>query len=377
MSLYIDLSEFLAVPMKTGIQRISGEICKYMPPGTIIPVRLKSDHYVTLPPTLIDAIGGYFRETGEAGLADISRLGAAENGSLVNVSPEDTVLVPEIFGEQRAAFFLAMSDEKLRRCRFIIYDLLPLTHPEYFPLYVPSFLSAYFQVVRQATCCGFISEHTRDVYYRRLKRTDVHGGVVLPLGSDSLGPRAARPRLNRSLTFSVLGTIEPRKNHDLILEAFEPLLRQIEGLSLSFIGKIGWINRALEEKVRTLASDKNSGFHFRSAPDDGSIRNYIEQSRATIYVSSAEGYGLPPVESLWLGTPVIASKANPSLERLGSTGVHYVDPLAVNQIRRAVVEFLDDGYANRKVEEAAELTLPTWRSFTDEIVRWCAEGNPV
>jgi glycosyltransferase involved in cell wall biosynthesis len=374
MSLYIDLSEFLAVQMKTGIQRIGGEICRYLPPGTAIPVRLDSDHYTALSPALIEAIGRYFRDADESGIAQIRRL-AAENGPSIQISLADTVLVPEIFGEQRASFYAAMTEHVLQRCRFIIYDLLPLTHPEYFPPDMPLVLAGYFHVIRRATCCGFISEYTRDVYFGRLKRIDINGGVVLPLGCDSLGPRPDRPALNRQLTFSVLGTVEPRKNHKLILEAFEPLLRQIEGLSLSFIGKMGWVDSKFAQKVHALASDKNSGFRFYPAPDDGMIRTCVENSRATIYVSAAEGYGLPPVESLWLRTPVIASSTVPSLKRLGSAGVHYVEPLNVDNLRRAVLAFVDDSYANQKTQEIIHLDLPTWESFTSEVLRWCAGPN--
>ena len=50
-------------------------------------------------------------------------------------------------------------------------------------------------------------------------------------------------------------------------------------------------------------------------------------SWATIYISEAEGFGLPPVESLWLGTPVVASAAIPSLEAIGPAGVHIVEPV--------------------------------------------------
>lgn len=234
-------------------------------------------------------------------------------------------------------------------------------------------MAGYFQIIRRAGHCGFISEYTRGAYYGRLKRTAARDGVVLPLGCDALGARAVRPIVDRPLNFSVLGTIEPRKNHELILDAFEPLLRQIDGLSLSFIGKMGWVDPEFGQKVRALASDKNSGFRFLSAPDDGAIRSYIEQSRATIYVSAAEGYGLPPVESLWVGTPVIASATVPSLQGMGSAGIHYVEPLSLVNLRRAVLAFVDTAYANQKAEETMHLNLPTWDSFTQEVVRWCAE----
>ena len=373
MSLFLDLSQFLADPMRTGIQRIGGEICRYLPRNAAIPVRLHSGRLLALPPELIDAIAGYFRDTSESAAANITRFGAVENGSPVELSSCDTVLVPEIFGEDRAAFFLAMNEAEFKRCRFIVYDLLPLSHPEYFPRWVPLAMSLYYKVVREASGCGFISEYTRDTYYSRLKRARSHEGVVLALGSDSLGPRVETPRLDRPLTFSVLGTIEPRKNHELILEAFAPLLRQVKALRLNFIGKMGWVDREFAQKVHNMAADKSVGFEFYSVLDDHAIRRCVSEARATIYVSTAEGYGLPPVESLWLGTPVIASATIPSLQPLGNTGIHYVEPLNAHNLRQAVLAFLDDTYANQKTEETAHLNLPTWHSFTQEVVQWCMQ----
>ena len=125
--------------------------------------------------------------------------------------------------------------------------------------------------------------------------------------------------------------------------------------------------------MHALAADKNSGFRFFSAPGDGAVRKCIEESRATVYVSAAEGYGLPPVESLWIGTPVIASNMVPSLKTLGLTGIHIVEPLNVTNLRRAILAFLNDDYANQKTEETMQLNMPTWQSFTEAVLRWCAQ----
>ena len=374
MSLYIDISEFLTNPITTGIQRIAGEICQYAPPNTIIPSRLHMGGYIALPQTLIKAIGNYFDNPGRSELAEIRELSSSERGSRIDVLPGDTVLVPEVFDNpNRIAFFRSLSETDLRNYRFIVYDLLPVTHPEYFSAEGLVPIYQYFRLLQGVPHCGFISEYTRDVYYGRLKRTTARGGVVLPLGCDALGGRPKQPFLNRPLTFSVLGTIEPRKNHRLILEAFEPLLKQVEGLTLLFIGKMGWVDSELAQRVTMLSADRNSGLQFISTPGDDEIRRHVEQSRATIYISAAEGYGLPPVESLWIGTPVIASTTIPSLERLGSQGVHYVEPLNVVNLRRAILAFLDDSYANKKTEETLSLNLPTWRSFTQEVLRWCTQ----
>lgn len=375
MSLYIDLSEFLTNPITTGIQRIAGEICKYLPKDAAIPVRLESGRYAALTSELIEKIGAYFTQGSHTGAGDIYRLREQKTG-WVEVSQRDTVLVPEVFDNaQRLEFFRHMSEQELQRYRFIVYDLLPLTNPEYFWADTLG-ICEYYKILRRASDCGFISQETSEVYHRRLKRDQVQGGVVLPLGCDAMGPRATRPVLNRPPTFSVLGTIEPRKNHELILEAFSPLLKEVQGLRLRFVGRMGWVSSEFAQKVHALAADKSSQFEFYSAPGDQAIRSCIEESRAMIYVSAAEGYGLPPVESLWAGTPVIASSVIPSLRRLGSAGIHYVDPLNADNLRQAVLAFLDDAYANQKTEETLAASLPTWRSFTAEVLRWCgAEGR--
>jgi glycosyltransferase involved in cell wall biosynthesis len=373
MSLYVDLSEFLTNPIATGIQRICGEMCKYVPAQSLIPVRVHAGGFVALPTDLIEVIGKHFRDIDKSGVEQIKQLGAPERGVPVNLTPKDTVLVPEVFNNpQRLEVFERMPAEQFERCRFIVYDLLPLTHPQFFPQDTSLGAFPYYRMLRGAHCCGFISHDTRDDYYGRLKRTTDRGGLVLPLGSDALGPRANKLRLNRPLEFSVLGTVEPRKNHELILEAVEPLLKQVKGLRLSFIGKMGWVESEFSRKVKALAEDPNSGFRFYSVSGDDDIRACIEQSRATIYASAAEGYGLPPVESLWVGTPVIASATIPSLKELGqSKGIHIVDPLNANTLREAVLDFTDDSYANRKTEETLELDLPTWNSFTQEVLHWC------
>jgi glycosyltransferase involved in cell wall biosynthesis len=376
MSIYIDLTDFLHNPTKTGIQRISGEICKYAPADALTPIRIKDDHYVKLRGELIGSIGRFFSGSDHAGSEELMKLAEPLGRPPMTISSDDIVIIPEIFDQQRASFMERMPEEQFKRCRFIIFDLLPYTHPQYFLYEYPIIIAPYLRTARRAYCCGFISDYTRDTYYGRLRRTATRGGQVLSLGADALGPRNEGASLNRRHSFIVLGTVEPRKNHALILEAFEPLLRQIPGLELSFIGRMGWVESNFAKKVEALNSDPKSGFHFYSTPGDEQIRIQIEQARATIYVSAAEGYGLPPVESLWLGTPVIASALVPSLTRLGSSGIHYVEPLNVVNLRRAVLAFLDDDYANQKIKEATSMNLPTWRSFTEEVFEWCRAECP-
>jgi glycosyltransferase involved in cell wall biosynthesis len=372
MGLYIDLSEFLKNPATTGIQRIAGELCRWMPANTAVPVRHYRGNYVAFPSDLVRVVSDYFREPSEDQAQNIRHLGACEKGRHLTLRDEDVVLVPEVIIEaDRLDFLSAMPEQRFQLHRFLVYDLLPLTHPQFFWSTWMTEICRYYKLLRKSSHCSFISEATRDVFYRRLKRSADTDGVVMPLGADSLGPRIENPALNRAPVFTVLGTIEPRKNHQLILEAFDPLLGKLPSLILRFIGNIGWVGADFGDKIQRLASDPESGFRLEQGCSDQDVNQFVRESRATIYVSEAEGFGLPPLESLWAGTPVIASSAIPSLRSREPKGIHVVEPLTADKLRDAVLAFTDDDYANRKTTEAWETELPTWKHFTENMLLWC------
>jgi glycosyltransferase involved in cell wall biosynthesis len=376
MSVYIDLTEFLNNPVLTGIQRVTAEICRWWPDDTLRPVRLTTaGNLVELPGRLIEAIARCFKDTDGTAVREVRALKEATI-TPVSLDGPDMLLVPEVFYDsQRIAFFRSMGTNASRRLRFIVYDLMPLLHPEYFaPDISYDVICGYFSMIRQIPQCGFISKWTQETYCRRLLRSRDLRGVVLRLGSDGLGSKAVEPLLKRPLEFCVVGTIEPRKNHALVLDAFEPLLRSVEGLRLTFLGRLGWADAQVAERIQ-MAAGNWPGFAWLSDADDNCIRQHVERARATVYVSAAEGFGLPPVESLWLGTPVIASRNLPSLEEVGSGGVHVVDPLDAATLRDVVRLFLDDSFAEAKAREASAVALPTWASFARQVAKWCNSGE--
>jgi glycosyltransferase involved in cell wall biosynthesis len=380
MGVFVDLTEFLASPHRTGIQRVSGELCCHWPADvSLTPVRLsETGRLLIMPNETLGIIRQYFGASGddlthvEERLTELSRR-AESSGDVVDLNAGQKVVVPEVFyNPARVAFFRNLTDSQIRQFYFVAFDLLPFTHPEFFYGDQPhEIINGYTRVLRDAINIAFISEATRSAYYKRLLRRESSPGPVLRLGSDGLGrrPPSAPPR-HRFPTFTAVGTIEPRKNHALILDAFEPLLNEANGMRLVFVGKMGWVDSAFGERIRGMASGGYHGFEYYSSASDDFIRQKIQESWATLYVSAAEGFGLPPVESLWLGTPVIASTTVPSLETIGSRGVHVAQPLDANTLRKAVIALTDKAYVAQKSEEALDLELPTWRSFASEVADW-------
>lgn len=376
MSVFIDLSEFFIEPRRTGIQRVCGFICRHWPgPADLVPVRLaESGGLVRLRPSALDAVVDYFN-------ADPGRLADAELGlrqladdigaGILPLGKHDRILVPEVFFRQpRLAFYASLDSSVRRQTRFLVYDLLPLTNPECFDLGtgVTAEMYYYFRMLRDYQNVAFISDQTqRDFCDRFLLRPGYNPGPAIRLGSDTFGPRPQFSFRPENRKFVCIGTIEPRKGHSVVLAAFQTLFERVPRLELVFAGRMGWVDAATATCMRSCECAR---FRIEEKLDDSAMRSMILEARATVFISSSEGFGLPPVESLWCGVPVIASAGIPSLKVSGSAGVEIVCPASPENVRRAVVDLLDDRRYARKAREALNLDLPTWASFAQAVADW-------
>src|SRR6516162_8787402 len=135
MSLYIDISEFLSSPHRTGIQRVTGELIWHWPRGyPMAAVMITRDaRMVRLPENAVAVIKDYFGSTEHqvsGFLAQIESMrAAAEASPHVPLLPDDLLLCPEVFWDPVRIYFYESRTPELHGCyRFIIYDLLVLTH---------------------------------------------------------------------------------------------------------------------------------------------------------------------------------------------------------------------------------------------------------
>jgi glycosyltransferase involved in cell wall biosynthesis len=159
--------------------------------------------------------------------------------------------------------------------------------------------------------------------------------------------------------FTVVSSLEPRKNHRAVLDAFEALWADGADVRLTFVGRLVWLP---DEDRRKLEEMRAGQPNFEWLPDltDEAVRAVIRDSRATICASLSEGYGIPPLESLALG----------SLGMIGPQGQVRLKGADPESIRRAVLDLLDDDFAQRKCQEIAALRLPLWSDLGRETARW-------
>ncbi|HEX2269891.1 MAG TPA: glycosyltransferase family 1 protein [Pyrinomonadaceae bacterium] len=139
------------------------------------------------------------------------------------------------------------------------------------------------------------------------------------------------------------GTVEPRKNLSTLIRAFEEVLRTT-GLrpQLVIAGRAGWKQSDLLKNLMDKDRVRLTGYI-----SDADLSALYSSCRAFVYPSIYEGFGLPPLEAMACGAPVIASavpSVTPDVARV-------IEPMDVGALARSIVELLRDAQARRQLSE--------------------------
>lgn len=259
---------------------------------------------------------------------------------LVQVEPSDFVLMLD------SSWMLPGRFDRFHACvhraggevAWMVYDLIPIRLPE---TCAPGMDMAFKGWLTHAarTTDGFvcISEATRQDLERFLDDCLTQSVTKRPwtrsvwLGCD-LDPAAngspsdtgtmLRNAAGKYPYFVALGTLEPRKDHGTILDAFELLWKRGLDTALVIIGKQGWNVDALVERISQHPEHDRRLFWLQGAGDDD-VRYLLEGAAGLIQASVSEGFGLPLVEAGSLGIPLIASDIPVFREIAGGSAAYF------------------------------------------------------
>jgi len=183
----------------------------------------------------------------------------------------------------------------------LIHDTIPLDFPQFARRGTPAVFREKLQAAAMAEGILCNSEATRAVLAHHMTPARVW---TAPLGVATTTP--AEPTASDQPYFLCLGTIEPRKNHALLLDVWTRMGAGPGAPHLRIAGRRGWENRTV---FRRLNTDPMIGrtVHELGTPGDAELAALIAGARALVIPSFAEGYGLPLAEALAAGVPVIAS----------------------------------------------------------------------
>lgn len=227
-----------------------------------------------------------------------------------------------------------------------IHDLLFLTHPELFPVVDrQSYVWRYRWSIEHATALVAVSEHTRQ---------ELHTHLGVPLERIAVIPPARDPRFavhgnEASLAalrarhdlpaeyLVMVGTIEPRKNHLLALQAVGEIGAHAPPLVL--VGRDGGSEAELRLEARRLGIVDR--VLFRNEVTDADLPALLQGATLALYLSRAEGFGMPIVEAMGAGVPILVA-AGPHLRDAGGESAVVVDPDDPSALAAAIRALLDD-----------------------------------
>jgi len=170
--------------------------------------------------------------------------------------------------------------------------------------------------------------------------------------------------------FVVISTIEPRKNHLLLLYIWRELAqrRLLEPMpELYLVGKRGWENENIIDMVERCKPLQGI-VHESANLNDSELMTLLQGARALLYPSFCEGWGMPVVESLTLGTPVICSDI-PELRESGQNVPDYIHPVDGKRWMEVIVDYChpDSGLRDAQLLRIRAFSPPTWEQHFKQV----------
>ena len=232
----------------------------------------------------------------------------------------------------------------------ILYDIIPLLFPHYVVPFYVDLLKRYFGELFWTADFGLcISSATRSDVERHLSDWRMPD---LPLSDWQLGsdlPSSLEPtRLPKTLRgrpfLLYVSTIEPRKSHRTIVEAFERAVidgRVSAEAACVFVGRVGWNSDNLIQEIQNNPSLQDR-IILMSGISDSDLLELYKNARFVVFPSRYEGYGLSLVEAMALGKACISGDAG-SLREVGQDAPLYIDPIDIPAWSSAIsMAFSDD-----------------------------------
>lgn len=179
---------------------------------------------------------------------------------------------------------------------------------------------------------------------------------------------AAEPLPDGVVEILCVGTVEPRKNHERLLDAFELASeRSAAPLHLTIVGGGHSFEPDLAVRVKARV-DANPRIDWEQKADDARIKQLYARCAFTIYPSVEEGFGMPILESLWYGKPAICADFGAMFEVAEGGGCVTIDVRDVEAMASAMCDLANapDRLARLKAE-AKSRTFRTWRGYVEDV----------
>jgi len=364
--LLVDVSEIIRHDAQTGIQRVVRAVFSEL-------ARRSGDGFL-VQPVFATSTRGYC-------YASLDFLRDSNAGKTPAPFPVKARKTDRFLGLDLSAHLIPHYQPQLRAWKahgatihLVVYDLLPLDHPEWFSANTVSRFGKWLGILaehaNQAIC---ISDEVAGNLRRRLNgggpevaRLHMGSDIAASVPSSGMSREVSRVllRMRSRPAILMVGTVEPRKAYDVALAAFEELWRGSahDAPDLVIVGKPGWKTASLQSAIRTHP-EQGQRLHWLSAASDEALCRLYQDCAGLLIASHAEGFGLPLVEAAMFRRNVLARDLSVFREqRLPNVRFFRDDrPAALGQ-RILELAKLD------QAGPALGAALPTWRDCVDHLL---------
>ncbi len=379
--LFVDVSFLVLEDVKTGIQRVTRSILlqllKQPPPGFEIQA-VYGDRYV-----------GYKAATMSHDNGDALTLSVSRAEIPIQVRSGDIFL-----GLDYAAVNTLKEQNYLTRLRaagikvfFVVYDLLPIQFPSYFPPSTEEFHVRWLRALTKFDGAICISKAVADDYQawiaeNRLTVSDTFETTFFHLGADlnNSSPSRGLPSdaeqalhaFSQRPTFLMVGTLEPRKGYRQILNAFTLLWQANEDVNLLIVGKNGW-NVSEVAAIINNHPELNKTLFWLKGISDEYLEKIYAASTCLIAASEGEGFGLPLIESAQYGIPLLLRDIPVFREVAGDAAYYFGGPAgrqtaaqAAQDTAQSIKTWLSL-YAAKQHPPSTGLKYNTWQQSVEQL----------
>ncbi len=255
------------------------------------------------------------------------------------------------------------------------YDIVPVIHPEFFNQDAVDNFANVVEVFKSADALFCISRFTRDSIQRHLSidPAKLHlswigaSPAIYKRNSNEVEAIKSALRLGRPYILCV-GTIEPRKNHAALVQAYAQVVaRNPDAPDLVVAGLRGWGYADFFDQIESLNLTSHV-HHFEHLTDD-QIAALYSGAEMVVYPSLFEGFGLPVLEAMRCGVPIVTSRGTSMEEIAGGCGV-LVNPKSPEAIANGIESLLHNPGLGVRLTKLAASKLPQfeWDTIAKSVI---------
>ena len=261
----------------------------------------------------------------------------------------------------------------------VIYDLIPITHNQFCDAFLAevfkkwfydslSYVESYIAIsdtVKKDLISFLKDEFGEEIKNKKFDHFLLGSDFSYKKTDEQLVPYQLSCFFSSRPTYMIVSTVEPRKNHAYLLDAFEKLWKNDVNVNLCIIGKVGWKVEKTMEQMHKSKEYNHRLVHFDNLDDEQLLYCY-KHAKMLLFPSIVEGFGLPIVESLSNHLPVLASDT-PVHREVGGENIGYFNLSNPNDLVEQIIDIEKNGIP-QALQVKADYKWQSWKESSQYLI---------